>query len=421
MSKKNQLHKRLSNERIAQILENYLAKELDLNYALEYLNVSRSRFYQLLAVYDSNPEKFSAVPVRLNEHRKIKVDLEEAITTELKKEKALIDNREMPIKNYNYSAIRDEIKDQYGLTVSVPTIITRAKKQGFYIIERKKPAHTREVITNFAGELVQHDSSHHLWSPFMDMKLYLITSLDDYSRVLLFADVFERENTWNHILSLKSTILENGAPLKYYPDQHSIFRYVKDRDKLRPWHQYTVFTDEIETQFKQVLTSCGTQLIYALSPQAKGKIERPYRWLQDRLVRACAKKKISDISGVRAELHKLVHDYNYKWVHSTTKEIPMIRLDRATREGQTLFKPLEIKAPLIGVNDIFCLREERTVDGYQNISINKLIIKVPKSSPRDKVELKIIPDYQTGIAELRIWCREELLSVQNVKVSDLGL
>ena len=421
MSKKNQLHKRLPNDRVAQILENYLAKELDLSYALEYLDVSRSRFYQLLSGYNSNPDNFCVVPTRLNEHRKINNNLEKAITAELKKEKDLINNRDMPIKYYNYSAVRDEIKDLYGLTVSVPTIITRAKNQNFYIVKPKRKIHDREVLTNFTGELVQHDSSHHLWSPFMNIKLYLITSLDDYSRALLFADVFERENTWNHILALKSTILEYGAPLKYYPDQHSIFRYVKDRDKIRPWHQYTVFTDEVDTQFKQVLSNCGTQLIYALSPQAKGKIERPYRWLQDRLVRACAKKKITTIDEVRSELKKLIYDYNYKWVHSTTKEIPMVRLEKAIKEGKTMFKPLEIKPPLIGINDIFCLRDERTVDGYQKISINKLEIKVPKSSPRDKVRLNIIPDYQTGIAEVRIWREDKLLSVQNVKINDLRL
>jgi len=66
----------------------------------------------------------------------------------------------------------------------VPTIIDRAKKGGFYIKRSKSKAHDREVVTNYAGELVQHDSSHHKWSPYSDKKWYLITSIDDCSRYL---------------------------------------------------------------------------------------------------------------------------------------------------------------------------------------------------------------------------------------------
>jgi len=52
------------------------------------------------------------------------------------------------------------------------------------------------------------------------------------------------------------------------------------------------FTDEADPQWKQVLNDCGVKEKYVLSPQAKGKIEKPYRWIQDRLVRACYRKKV---------------------------------------------------------------------------------------------------------------------------------
>ena len=94
--------------------------------------------------------------------------------------------------------------------------------------------HDHEVVTNFAGELIQHDSSIHQWSPFSTDKWYLITSIDDYSRGLLFADLFERESSWVHICSIESVVLKYGCPLKYYPDQHSIFRYVESGTNLRP-------------------------------------------------------------------------------------------------------------------------------------------------------------------------------------------
>jgi hypothetical protein len=67
--------------------------------------------------------------------------------------------------HYNYSYIKNRLKEHYGQKVSLPTIIDRAKKHGFYLRKPQRTMHDREVSTNYAGELVQHDSSYHLWSP----------------------------------------------------------------------------------------------------------------------------------------------------------------------------------------------------------------------------------------------------------------
>jgi len=419
---KQQIHKRLSEEQVILILEKYLSKEIDLDYALENLNIKRSRFFDYLKSYQEDFDNFTInTPRNQSDKRKISKEAERAIIKELKKEKMLIENKDMPIKFYNYSSVRDDIQDKYNLKVSVPTIINRAKDNDFHIEKPNKKVHDREVITNFAGELVQHDSSHHLWSPFMDKKLYLITSIDDYSRFLLFADLFEQELSWYHILAIESVILNHGCPLKYYPDQHSIFKYVKDRDKLRPCHTYTKFTGDVITQWEQVLNECGVSLTCALSPQAKGKVERPYQWLQDRIVRTCAKENISDTKKIKIILKSLINKYNYQWIHSTTKEIPAIRLERAIKEGKTMFRPFKIKEPFKSSKDIFCLRDERTVNSYHKISINTLELKVPIVPIRNKVDLKIVPDYKTGIAEIRMWFKNRLVSTQKVRHSDIKL
>lgn len=83
--------------------------------------------------------------------------------------------------------------------------------------------------TNYIGELVQHDSSHHHWSPYAASKWYLITSLDDYSRKLLYAELVEKETSWDHISALESVVLDWGAPNAYYTDCHSIFDVEIDR------------------------------------------------------------------------------------------------------------------------------------------------------------------------------------------------
>lgn len=419
---RQQLHKRLTEEQAKAILENYVSGEITAQNARDNLGLKRSQFFDLVKAYRDTPDSFTIKPSKKdNSHLKISEEAERLIIKELKKEKQLIDNKNIPVRFYNYSAVRDDLLKEHGVKISVPTIISRAKDNGFYLPKREHKVHDREVITNFAGELVQHDSSLHQWSPFSEDKWHLITSLDDYSRGLLFADLFEQESSWVHITSIESVVLKYGCPLKYYPDQHSIFRYVRERDKFTPWYTAHKFTDEVDPQFKQVLKDCGTDLIYALSPQAKGKIERPYRWLQDRMVRACAKNHITEIKDARKILKELASDYNNKWVHSTTKEIPMMRLEAAINSGKSLFKPFTIKPPFESSKDIFCLRSQRVVNGYRKITFKQAELLVPKSLPRDTVDLRIVPNVKKGLAEVRIWNKNELVSVQLAKHEDLDL
>jgi len=99
------------------------------------------------------------------------------------------------------------------MQVSLPTIIDRAKRNNFYFLRSKRKAHDREVLTNYPGELIQHDSSHHQFAPYTERKWYLITSLDNYSRLILYACLVERETTWEHILALEAVLLKYGSPL----------------------------------------------------------------------------------------------------------------------------------------------------------------------------------------------------------------
>ena len=395
-----QIHKKFSNEQVIAILENYLAKEITAKEAMEKLELKRSQFFNLAASYRDSSNDFSIKHKGNNGNRRISEDTTSLILKELKKEKALIDNKDMPIKFYNYSAVKDALGD---VAVSLPTIINLAKANDFYLKKPKRKFHDREVLTNLIGELLQHDSSIHLWSPYMEKKLYLITTIDDYSRMLLYAELIEEENVWAHIMALKSVFLQYGCPFKYYPDQHAIFRYVKDRDKNRPHNNYNQFTDDVDPQWKQVLKHCGVGLTYALSPQAKGKIERPYRWLQDRIVRIAAKEKLTTVDQLKTVLKELVNTYNTKWVHSTTKEIPIIRFENATRNRQTLFKPFKLENPKQTIDDIFCLRAERVVDSYRKISFDNLDLRVPNGTPRQTVNLNIIPDAEKQVAKIRFW------------------
>ena len=413
-----QLHKRFSDEEVKMLLEKYTNEKVELRYILETLRIRRRRFFQLLREYRKDPDNFSIQYKRKRATKTISKDVEKNIISELEKEKRLIEDKSIPITFYNYSYIKDQIYQAYGQKVSLPTIISRARKQGFYRPKKKKNrSHDREVLTNYIGELIQHDSSHHKFSPYADKKWYLITSLDDYSRLLLYAKLIEKETSWQHILALQDVFLIWGLPFSYYVDSHSIFRFVQGRDSM--WRKHYLVTDEADTQWKIVIDECKVKAIYALSPQARGKIERPYRWLQDRIVRTCAREGIEAIQEGREVLENEIKRYNYRQVHSTTGEVPIIRFERAIREKKSLFREFKIPSPYTSIKDIFCLKVKRTVDAYHKISLDKLTFKVHKAPLREKVELRIVPDEKTGMAEIRIWYKDILTDVYQVKNSDL--
>lgn len=301
---------RLTDAQVVTILTQYEEDKISAADAQAKLAIKPSRFFDYVKRFREDKTTFSIARVRGKRKSRISQDAIAHIKKELKNENELIVNPSIPIRFYNYSAVRDVLKEKHDVEVSVPTIIRRAKEFGFYIPKVERVKHERIVSTDFIGELIQHDSSHHLFSPLMGEKLYLITSLDDHSRLMVFADLFLEETTWHHIEGLRHVFTMYGVPLKYYADQHSIFRYVKNRDEKRPHNEYTKFTDDVDPQWKAVLKRCGSDVIYALSPQAKGKIERPYRWLQDRLVRTALKENLKTLEEMREALRNLVHVYN---------------------------------------------------------------------------------------------------------------
>jgi hypothetical protein len=415
-----QLHKRFTVEQVKALFQKYLYEGIELVYILETLKIKKRRFFQLLKEYVRDPNNFSLEYKRKSATRRISADVERSIIKELKEEKKLIEDKDILVTSYNYSYLRDRIYENYKQKVSLPTIIDRAKKEGFYKAKkRKKKSHDREVLSNYIGELIQHDSSHHKFSPYADKKWYLITSIDDYSRLLLYAKLVEKETSWQHILALQDLFLIGGFPFSYYVDSHSIFRFVQGRDSL--WRKHYLVTDNVETQWGKVLHDCKVEPKYALSPQAKGKMERPYRWLQDRIVRTCAREQIETVEAAGKVLKYELNRYNNHQVHSTTKEIPILRFERAIKEKKSLFREFEIPSPYKSVKDIFCLRVKRKINPYHKISLDNLKFKVHKAPLREEVELRIAPDEKTGLAEVRIWYKDILTDIYQVKNSDLNI
>ncbi|MDG7042439.1 MAG: hypothetical protein JRN22_05270 [Nitrososphaerota archaeon] len=331
----------------------------------ETLGIGRTRFFALLRKYRKSLEAFS-VAYQRNTPARLSDRVEMEIGKGLQQEKELVEDKRLPISGYNYSALRDRLRKN-GVRVSVTTIIKRAKILECYKPRRKGKAHDREVLTAAVGALVQHDASLHLWSPYANEKWTLITSIDDFSRMLLFADFFPHETTWTHIQAAQTLMQTYGIPLSYYVDSLRVFRFIQSRDSV--WRKHVLQSDEADPQWRQMMRLLGVDVIYALSPQAKGKVERPYRWLQDRIVRTCALEKLSTIDEARQVLKEEVSRYNHHQVHSTTGEIPAVLFEKATHEGNSLFRAFALPKPYTSPKDVFCLREAHGQWIPQNLSI----------------------------------------------------
>jgi len=401
----SQLHKRLTDEQVNILLQGYCQGKMRRIEVQEMLGVGKSRFFVLLKKYQQNPESFSIAYER-STPTKISAEVEVEIEAALLQEKKIVEDHDLPISGYNYTALRDRLRKK-GINVSVTTIIDRAKKLGCHKPRRKRKSHDREVLTAAIGALVQHDASHHLWSPLAKQKWTLITSIDDYSRKILFADFFARETTWAHIQAAQALFQRYGLPLRYYVDSLRVFRFVQGRDSF--WRKHVLETDDVDTQWSKMMRLLNVDVIYALSPQAKGKVERPYRWLQDRIVRTCIYEQISGMEDGRSVLRDELNRYNNHQVHSTTSEIPNIRFERARKEGNSLFRKLMTPKPYTSLQDVFCLREKRMVNAYRRISLFKHVVEVPNVPLREYVDVHLVPDEAMQLMNIRIWWNDKMV------------
>jgi hypothetical protein len=184
----DQVHKRFSDEQVRVMLQGYCQGVLPRADIQDMLAVSKSRLLVLLKRYRQDPAAFSVAYCRVAP-TKLSAAVQAEIEHALLEEKQMVENPDLPISGYNYSALRDRLAKK-GIGVSVTTIIQRAKRLGCYRPHKKRRVHDREALTASIGTLIQRNASTHLWPPLAGQKWALRASINDFSRKLLFADSF---------------------------------------------------------------------------------------------------------------------------------------------------------------------------------------------------------------------------------------
>jgi len=135
-----QLHKRFTDGQVRVLLNGYCQGLLARAEIQEMLGIGKTRFFALLKEYQQDPEAFSVAYERHTPGR-LSADVESEIEQELLREKEIVENKDLPISGYNYSALRDRLKKK-GIKVSVTTIIDRAKRLDCY-----NPARSERLTT----------------------------------------------------------------------------------------------------------------------------------------------------------------------------------------------------------------------------------------------------------------------------------
>ncbi len=266
----SQLHKRFTDEQIKLLFQSYCQGQVSRADLQEMIGIGKSRFFVLLKAYRSDPDRFT-ITYQRKTHSRISPAAETEIEKALLQEKAVVEDPDLPISGYNYSAMKDRLEAR-GIQVSVTTIINRAKKLDCHKPRKKRKTHDREVLTSSIGALIQHDASTHKWSPFAKEKWALITSIDDFSRKLLYADFVPRETTWAHIQATEALSQQYGLPLlRYYVDSLRVFRFVQGRDSV--WRKHVLETDDVDTQWRKVMRLLGVDVatLFPLTSKAGGR------------------------------------------------------------------------------------------------------------------------------------------------------
>jgi len=176
------------------------------------------------------------------------------------------------------------------------------------------------------SELWQHDSSIHQWWPAAAKQTLLLT-VDDHSRKLLGAVFVPTDTTWNHFEHFRRLFQQHGLPLVVYTDGLSLFGHDSMADDRDP-----------SSEFQRAFSALGVTHLVAPSPEAKGKIERRFGTLQQRLVALLAFERAVDYPTAQTVLDRQVAHQNAT-VCRTTGRTPDAAWELALSEGRTEIRP----------------------------------------------------------------------------------
>ena len=249
-----------------------------------------------------------------------------------------------PYRGLNHYHLQELLAEREELTLSRSSLWRILTGAGIPSPRRRRPPQHRRRRERYPqeGMLLQVDGSRHDWLEGRGDYLTLVGAIDDATGTVPYALFREQEDAHGYFLLLQEIIQNKGIPLALYSDRHSIFVVnSKGPESL----EEQLAGERQPTQVGRALKELGIQSIVAISPQAKGRIERLWGTFQDRLV---AEMRLAGATTLE-EANQVLWDF-----------LPRFNARFAVPPSQpgSAYRPLEAGVRLQG---ILCFKYQRTV------------------------------------------------------------
>ncbi|HEY6285432.1 MAG TPA: ISNCY family transposase [Ktedonobacteraceae bacterium] len=279
----------------------------------------------------------------------------------------------------NYQHLRDLLAEREGIQLSRTSVrrilltagIASPRKQ------RRRQHRRRRVRYAQEGMLVQIDGSRHAWLEERGPWLCLLAAIDDATGTLAAALFREEEDAAGYFLLVQQMLVQHGRPLALYHDRHGIFQQTSKATEADTLEEQLAGTQD-PTQFGRLLEELEITSIAARSPQAKGRIERLFGTLQERLLVQLRLAEARTLEQANQVLTSYLPRFNAQFAVV------------ATQEGSA-YRPLQ---ETLQAADLFCFTYQRIVAADNTISFAKQ-------------RLQLLPDaHRQSYAKARIQVHE---------------
>ena len=258
----------------------------------------------------------------------------------------------------------EKLLERDGIKISDETLRSWLLEAGIWQKRRKRSSHRRwRERKECFGEMVQMDGSHHDWLEGRGGKLVLIATIDDATNTV-YARFHDYEGTMPAMDIFRDYVRKYGLPISVYLDRHTTYKSPK---KVTEWEKIEGIKPL--SQFERALEELGVEVIHALSPQAKGRIERLFGMLQDRLVKEMRLHGIKTKDEANEFLEEYVPWYNKRFGVCPTQEADAhVRLSAACDLDRYL-----------------CIKRVRTIRNDNTIALDGRLYQIEQEHEGKKV------------------------------------
>lgn len=241
----------------------------------------------------------------------------------------------------------EKLAERDGLRVSRETLRSWMTEAELWLSRKQRRTfHQPRLRREAYGELVQIDGSEHRWFEDRGPPCSLLVFVDDATGKLMQLRFVRSESAFSYFEALALYLKHHGAPVAFYSDKHSVFRVAKKDAKA----------GQGMTQFGRALCELNIEILCANSSQAKGRVERMNRTLQDRLVKELRLAGIDTMESGNTFLPGFMEDYNRRFAVAPAR-------------SHDLHRPMNLASDRLA--EILCKREQRYVGAQLTFSFER--------------------------------------------------